>query len=109
MHRGERGNYCSEANVKACEQAGITPLLATGRAGHHPTLEERFADPGEAPDTTDPVARMAYRLLVRYAQQVQNGLAACPMRPPDPGCKGRVKQHEATNLLPQLQDYKIQI
>ena len=54
--------FFSEANVKACEQAGITPLLATGRAGHHPTLEERFADPGEAPDTADPVARMEHRL-----------------------------------------------
>jgi transposase len=54
--------FFSEANVKACEQAGITPLIATGRAGHHPTLEERFADPGEAPDTADPVARMEHRL-----------------------------------------------
>ena len=54
--------FFSEANVKACEQAHITPLLATGRAGHHPTPEERFADPGEAPDTADPVARMEYRL-----------------------------------------------
>jgi multidrug efflux pump subunit AcrA (membrane-fusion protein) len=54
--------YFSEANVKACEQASITPLLATGRAVHHPTLEERFADPGEAPDTADPVARMEHRL-----------------------------------------------
>jgi hypothetical protein len=54
--------YFSEANVKACEQAGIIPLIATGRAGHHPTLEERFADPGEAPDTADPVAQMQHRL-----------------------------------------------
>ena len=54
--------YFSEANVKACEHATITLLLATGRAGHHPTLEERFADPGEAPDTADPVARMEHRL-----------------------------------------------
>jgi hypothetical protein len=54
--------FFSEANVKVCEQAGIIPLLATGRAGHHPTLEERFADPGEAPDTADPVARMEHRL-----------------------------------------------
>ena len=54
--------YCSEANVKACEHATITPLLATGRAEHHPTLEERFADPGEAPDTADPVVRMEHRL-----------------------------------------------
>ena len=45
---GDNG-YFSEANVKACEQATITPLLATGRAVHHPTLEERFAEPGEAP------------------------------------------------------------
>ena len=54
--------FFSEANVKACEQAGITPLIATGRAGHHPTLEERFADPGEAPDTAEPVVRMEHRL-----------------------------------------------
>jgi hypothetical protein len=54
--------YCSEANVTACEPAPITPRLATGRAGHHPTLEERLADPGEAPDTVDPVARMEHRL-----------------------------------------------
>ena len=54
--------YFSEANVKACEQASITPLLATGRAVHHPTPAERFADPGEAPDTTDPVAPMEHRL-----------------------------------------------
>jgi hypothetical protein len=58
---GDNG-YCSEANVKACEQATITPLLATGRAVHHPSPAERFADPGEAPDPTDAVARMEYRL-----------------------------------------------
>ena len=61
---GDTG-YFSEANVKACEQAHLTPLLATGRAGHHPTLEERFADPGEAPNTADPVARMEHRLRTR--------------------------------------------
>jgi hypothetical protein len=54
--------YCREANVKACEPAGITPRLATGRAGHPPPLEARLADPGEAPNTADPVARMAPRL-----------------------------------------------
>ena len=54
--------YFSEANVKDCERASITPLLATGRAGHYPTPAERLADPGEAPDTTDAVARMEHRL-----------------------------------------------
>lgn len=45
-------------------------------------------------------------LLARYDQQVKNGLAAHPVRPPEPGRKGRVKQHEATNLLLRLRDYK---
>lgn len=45
-------------------------------------------------------------LLARYDEQVENGLAACPIRPPEPGRKGRVKQHEATNLLLRLRDYK---
>jgi hypothetical protein len=54
--------YCSEANVKACEHATLTPLLATGRVGHHPTLEARLADPGKAPDTADPVVRLEPRL-----------------------------------------------
>ena len=48
-------------------------------------------------------------LLARYEQQVQNGLAACPMRLPAPGQRGRVKQHEATNLLLRLRDYKTQV
>lgn len=48
-------------------------------------------------------------LLARYDQQVKNGLAACPVRPPNPGRKGRVKQHEATNLLLRLRDYKTQV
>lgn len=54
--------YCSEANVNACEHATIIPLLATGRAVHHPTPAERFADPGEAPNTTDPIVCMEHRL-----------------------------------------------
>jgi transposase len=48
-------------------------------------------------------------LLARYDEQIRNGLAACPMRPPDPGRKRRVTQHEATNLLPRLRDHKDQV
>jgi hypothetical protein len=54
--------YFSKANVKACEPTTLTPRLATGRAVHYPIPAERFADPGEAPDTTDAVARMEHRL-----------------------------------------------
>jgi transposase len=48
-------------------------------------------------------------LLTRYDQQVQNGLVACPVHPPAPGRKDCVRQHEATNLLLQLRDYKTQV
>lgn len=45
----------------------------------------------------------------RYDEQIGHGLAACPVKPPDPGQKGRVKQQEATNLLIRLRDYKEQV
>lgn len=48
-------------------------------------------------------------LLARYDQQVTNGLRVYPVRPPEPGCKGRTKQHPATNLLLQLRDYKTEV
>jgi transposase len=47
-------------------------------------------------------------LLARYDEQVANGWAACPVRPPEPGRKGRPQQHEATNLLLRLRDFKTQ-
>ncbi len=37
------------------------------------------------------------------------GLRACPVRPLEPGQKGRVKQHPATNLLLRLRDYKTEV
>jgi hypothetical protein len=54
--------YFSAANVQACEAAGLEPLIALGREGHHPTLDERFAVPPPLPDDPTPVAAMAHRL-----------------------------------------------
>lgn len=54
--------YCREANGTAWEPAAIIPLLATGRTVHHPTPAERCADPGAAPNPTDPVGRMEHRV-----------------------------------------------
>jgi transposase len=54
--------YFSEANVKACEAAGIEPLIALGRDGHHPSLSERFADAPPAPENPTPVEAMVHRL-----------------------------------------------
>jgi transposase len=54
--------YFSEANVTACEAAGIEPMIATGRQSHHPSLAERFAGAPPAPDDPTPVEAMAHRL-----------------------------------------------
>ena len=54
--------YFSATNVTACQAAGIDPLIALEREGHHPTLEERFATPPSRPDNPTPVEAMAHRL-----------------------------------------------
>ena len=58
---GDNG-YFSEANVNACEAAGIEPLLAVGRDAHHPSLTERFAEAPAAPENPTPVEAMTHRL-----------------------------------------------
>ena len=54
--------YCSQANAHACSDAGIEPLLAIRRETHHIPVMERFAPDAPAPETTDPLTRMAHQL-----------------------------------------------
>ena len=54
--------YFSEANVDACESAGIEPLIAVKRDEHHPHWSERFREPAELPANPTPVQRMTHRL-----------------------------------------------
>jgi DDE family transposase len=54
--------YFSAANVEACQAAGIAPLIAPGREGHYPSLDERFAAAPPAPEYPTPVEAMAHRL-----------------------------------------------
>ena len=54
--------YFSAANVAACANAKIEPLIAMGRQPHHPPLAERFATAPEAPKDATPVEAMAHRL-----------------------------------------------
>src|SRR3954467_6286973 len=70
--------YFSAANVEACEAAGIAPLIALGREGHHPSLGERFAEAPPAPDDPTPVEAMAHRFSLgeRFAE--------APPAPDDP-------------------------
>jgi transposase/IS5 family transposase len=57
--------YFSAANVDACEQAGITPLIAIKRTQHHEPVFERFTEPPALDDDADAVATMAHRLKTR--------------------------------------------
>ncbi len=54
--------YFSEANVDACEAAGLEPLIAIARDQHHPHGSERFAQPPALPQEATPVERMTNRL-----------------------------------------------
>jgi transposase len=54
--------YFSEDNVNACAAAGIDPLIAMGRETHHPSLDERFAQPPPPPQNPTPLATMDHRL-----------------------------------------------
>ena len=48
-------------------------------------------------------------LLHRYAEFVNFGLKSFPVQSHEKGKKGRQKQHEATNLLVRLRDFKAEV
>ena len=54
--------YFSEANVNACEQAGIMPLIAMKREHHHPHWRDRFKAAPPAPANPSPLEAMMHRL-----------------------------------------------
>ena len=54
--------YFSEANVNACEQAGIMPLIAMKREHHHPHWRDRFKTAPPAPANPSPLEAMMHRL-----------------------------------------------
>jgi transposase len=61
--------YHSENNVEACIEAGIEPLMAAGREGHHPHWRERFSEPEPLPEDATPVAQMAHTLKTQAGKQ----------------------------------------
>ena len=54
--------YFSKSNVDACEDAGISSLIAVGRDKHNRNLEERLSKPEPLAEDEDSVAKMKYRL-----------------------------------------------
>ena len=66
--------YFSEKNVETCTAAGIEPLIAVGRDGHHPHWRERFAEPAALSAPASQVERMTHAL------KTQAGRAAYALR-----------------------------
>jgi transposase/IS5 family transposase len=62
--------YFSAANVAACEQAGVVPLIARKRERHHEPVLERFTEPPPLPEGADAVAAMAHRLKTRGGRAI---------------------------------------
>jgi hypothetical protein len=54
--------YCSENNVKACEQAGMESLLSVARQDHHPHWRARFTQPAALAGDATPMQAMTHRL-----------------------------------------------
>ncbi|MDA8396297.1 MAG: IS1182 family transposase [Actinomycetota bacterium] len=54
--------YFSEKNVRACEGAGIEPLIAGSRESHHPDWKARFTEPEPLAASATPVEAMQHRL-----------------------------------------------
>ena len=54
--------YFSLQNVMTCHEAGIEPMLAVGREGHHPHWSERFEEPLPLADNATPLEAMKHRL-----------------------------------------------
>ena len=57
--------YFSQANVQACVEHEIEPMLSMKRESHHVPVLERFAADAPTPETDDPVLKMAHRLSTR--------------------------------------------
>ena len=62
--------YFSESNVNACAAAGIDPVIAMGRDAHHPTLDERFAEPPPPPKDPTPLEAMDHRLKTQEGKKL---------------------------------------
>ena len=55
--------YCSEANVKACGEQALTPLIAMKREAHHPDPLARFTEPPPLKEDATEVETMRHVLL----------------------------------------------
>jgi transposase len=62
--------FFSAANVDRCAAAGIEPLLAVGRDGHHPHWEARFSEPPPLDEPASAMERMKHRLSTTQGRKL---------------------------------------
>ena len=62
--------YCSEANVKACAEQDITPLIAVKRDSHHPDPLERFTEPPPLAENATEMEKMRHRLKTKEGRAI---------------------------------------
>ena len=62
--------YFSEANVNACAEAEIAPLITPGRERHHLSWKDRFAGAPPPPENPTPLEAMTHRLATPEGRQL---------------------------------------
>jgi transposase len=73
--------YFSPATLKACEQRGIEPYIATGREAHHQSWQTFFVQESEPPpDTVSPKVKMAHKLQTELGREIYR-LRKCTVEP----------------------------
>lgn len=60
--------YFSKDNVRCCEEAGVTPLIAMKRETHHRGLLDRFAPEPVLQEPADAVQRLRHRLTTEHGK-----------------------------------------
>jgi transposase len=73
--------YFSDANVRACEQRGIKPYIATGREPHHQNWQTFFVEqPVPPPADASLKVKMAYQLQTAIGRAIYR-LRKCTVEP----------------------------
>ena len=60
-----KSNLLTVPNVNACKAQAIVPMLSMKRESHHIPVLQRFAADAPAPESDDPVVKMAHRLATK--------------------------------------------
>jgi transposase len=62
--------YCSEANVKACVEKNVTPLIAVSREEHHPDPLARFTEPPPPKENATEMEKMRHQLQTKAGREI---------------------------------------